>query len=103
MARSGELQTTLTPAPPRYWRDETSGVLAAAVWRYLGDHALTPNELRYMREYCMQWGDSPIWELNLAGGTEELAALRASAKEIRTIQQLDKWVHDATDIGLDPL
>lgn len=96
-------QFALLPDPPRYWRDETSGVLAAAVQNYLTDHALTPNEIRYMRAYCVQWVNSSAWDLNPSGAGKELAALRESAKEIFSIQQLDKWLHDAVDIGMDPL
>lgn len=98
-------QLKLIADPPRYWRDETSGILAEAVQCYLTDHALTPNQIRYMRAYCVQWVSSSAWTANphARGETDELKALRESAREIRSIQQLDKWLHDAVDIGMDPL
>jgi hypothetical protein len=96
-------QLALVPAPPRFWRDETSGVLAEAVHAYLTDRALTPNQIRYLRLYCVQWIGSPVWDANPSGASAELAALRESAKEIHSIQQLDRWIGDAVDIGMDPL
>lgn len=99
-------QLRLTAAPPRFWRDETSGILAAAVTKYLTDHTLTPNEIRYMRAYLVQWVGSPVWDLNPAhddATRKELEALRDSAKRIHSIQQLDRWLRDALDVGIDPL
>jgi len=97
-------QLALLPDPPRYWRDEASGVLAAAVEAYLTNKPLTLNDLRYLRNYCVQWVNSSAWDLNpFEDGRNALANLRESARQIHSVQQLDRWLHDAVDLGMDPL
>jgi hypothetical protein len=96
-------QFALLPDPPRYWRDETGGKLGPAVERYLKGKPLSGDDLRWLRAYCAQWINSSAWDLNPYGDGKELAALRESAKEIRSIQQLDRWFRDAFEIGMDPL
>lgn len=98
-------QLALLPDPPRYWRDETSGALAAAVEKYLHNSALTPNEIRYLRFYICQWVNSSAWDLNpnaSADGTKALAELRESAAQVYSIGQLDRWLNQAVHLGIDP-
>jgi hypothetical protein len=96
-------QLSLVPDPPNYWRNETSGILAAAVENYLNNRYVSPNDIRYLRAYCVQWVNSSAWDLNPSGTGKELRELRESAAGIRSVQQLDKWLRAATDAGMDPL
>ena len=50
--------------PPGYWRNESSGVLAPAVKRYLAGESLTLREIGLLRAYFRQWVDSPVWDQN---------------------------------------
>jgi hypothetical protein len=92
---------------PKYWRDETSGHLALAVERWLTEpEAMTLNDIRLMRAYCVQWVDAPAWHLNPHAGALERAALqnlRLAARHIYTAKALAEWLARAEAIGMDPL
>ena len=93
-------------AAPRFWRDETSGVLAEAVMAYLSGQALGANQLGYLRAYCVQWIDSPVWDANPhqdADSSRELQTLREKAKNIHSVEQLDRWLDDALDLAIEPI
>jgi hypothetical protein len=92
--------------PPGYWQNESSGVLAPAVKRYLAGESLTLREIGLLRAYFRQWVDSPVWDQSPhqdAAGAEELSALRASAVAIETQKDLEQWVARAIEFGMDPL
>lgn len=91
--------------PPRFWRDETSGVLAPAIHRYLVGRT-KPEDIPVLRAYCRQWIDSPAWDMNPNHDDEsraELAGLRKRAAAITTIRHIDAWIAFAVDFGVDPL
>jgi hypothetical protein len=79
---------------PGYWMYETSGVLRPAVESYLSGLPMTPEHIAAIRAYLRQWMDGP-WQ-----GVHELTE-RVDA--IRTRASLSAWLHDALDLGIDPL
>lgn len=88
---------------PLYWRDEASGVLAAAVEAYLAhcvDHAPepTPEQFALLKDYCDYWVHAPCWRS--VGGLEEL---RSSIKSVLTVAEMRAWLRDALGEGIDPL
>lgn len=83
---------------PGYWRDETCGVLTSAVEAYLFGERLMVPEIAMIRAYLRQWIMAPVWQ-----GDESLAALRASVDRIQSQPDIDKWLRDAIDLGMDPL
>ena len=95
------------PLAPKYWRNETSGVLATAIMRYLERReALTVRDIALIRAYIVQWIDSPVWEANPHMHDEErchLTALRREAREVSTVALLDAWIDEALRQGHDPL
>ena len=95
------------PDAPKYWQHETGGALRVAVENYLNRRArMTVRDVALMRGYLVQWIDSPVWELNPSHDTRSraaLAALRESAREIRTVADIHRWIHDALQEGQDPL
>jgi hypothetical protein len=95
------------PAAPKYWKYETSGVLAHAVETYLTHRsAVTMRDIAYLRAYCMQWIDSPAWDTNphlTAASMRELADLRLDARAIFSLAALDNWIARAIAEGVDPL
>jgi hypothetical protein len=80
---------------PGYWRDETSGLLAPAVWRYLRGESLTSHDLSLLRAYLMQWMTGPFQG-------ESVDALRRQIAVIQTEDDLAHWVSWALDEGIDP-
>lgn len=91
---------------PLCWQDEQSGVLRAAVLAVM-DYALhrTPDlgigQLELVRGYCQYYVHAPCWEFD--GQTPELEELRERIVGVQTFSELDKWIHDCLDVGLDPL
>jgi len=92
---------------PKYWRDETGGVLASAIYLFLNEpEKLTVGMIAYIRAYFIQWVESPAWDMNPShddASRAGLAAIRASARQIRTVKDIRKWIHAALDMGIDPL
>lgn len=82
--------------PVGYWMNETSGVLRPVVERYLNGGALNANDVAVMRAYLRQW---------MAGSFRGpmIDDLRARVDEIRTTDDLVRWLEDALDAGIDPL
>ncbi len=95
------------PRAPKYWKHETSGVVALAVGAFLrAPEALTNDEIAVMRAYVTQWIDSPAWDMNPHDGDygrAVLAALRRSARTIATPRDLMVWLTIATREGFNPL
>jgi hypothetical protein len=95
------------PDAPKYWRDETTGRLAAAVHAYFDNpDALTMRELGILRAYFSQWIQSPAWDLNPAhddASRAELAALRAGVGAITNARDVAAWLRAAETACLDPL
>ena len=86
------------PNEPRFWMNETSGVLAPVIEAYLNGGILSAHQLAIMRAYLHQWIDAPVWK---ADG--DLEALRLSVDGIATRADLDRWLDKAVDLGIDPL
>ena len=92
---------------PGYWRNETSGVLAPVVTKFLENkQPLTGEEIGIMRAYLLQWILHPVWSTNPhedEEGRRTLWELRVRARKLETISEITEWLSDALDFGLDPL
>jgi hypothetical protein len=92
----------MSPKPdagaPGYWPQETSGVLAPVIESYLQGQPLNFAQVATMRAYLRQWVMAPGWR-----PTPALAELRAAVDRIRTRKDIDEWLSDALDEGIDPL
>ena len=95
------------PDAPKYWRYETSGVLAPAIERYVRrPRDMTVRDVALVRAYIRQWIDSPAWDANPHAGDAarvNLRELRSLARSITTVQDLHCWFKTALDMGIDPL
>ncbi len=96
-----------SPGAPKYWKDEISGVLALAVAQWLSEpDRMSVRDIAVMRAYCMQWADSPAWEMNphmSADGRMLLEKLRRLARGIESARTLAAWLEAADALGMDPL
>lgn len=105
---------------PLYWRDEVSGQLSKAVKAYLDNRVegrpITNGQIALLRDYLAYWVNAPCWDhqadeftdeiLQLTSMEElmpELSQLRSSVQHLKTAADIDKWIHEALDIGMDPL
>jgi hypothetical protein len=86
---------------PLYWKDETSGVLKAAMMGYLERHEITPLFLDYLN----YWIEAPAWRFRETE-PEYLAALAeliARSKTLKHAQEVRTWINDCLNWGIDPL
>jgi len=95
-----------SPEAPKYWQHETGGLLRVAIENYLNGRTMTVRDVALMRAYLCQWIDSPVWDLNPVLDARAIAALtglRTSARAIRTVADIHRWIHYALNEGQDPL
>ncbi|WP_104907135.1 hypothetical protein [Nostoc sp. 'Lobaria pulmonaria (5183) cyanobiont'] len=86
---------------PLNWRNETSGELPRAVFKYFSSQYLRIDEISILAEYCRHYINAPCWDA--AGGfTSELAALRQSADSISSVADISQWINDCLEIAIDP-
>jgi hypothetical protein len=94
---------------PLYWRDEQSGVLAAAINAYLDNRLqgkeLTEDQFELLVAWCGHYIGAPCWDHML--NDEEMGAvldrLRKRVKELNTADEVGEWIAECLDVGLDPL
>lgn len=98
---------------PLRWQDEQSGLLPGAVMAYF-DHsinrskAFTETQLNLVIQYCQYYINAPCWIDNaVRSGSEDVVAemRRAMAKsmQLRTAEDIDGWIRDCLEMGIDPL
>ena len=93
---------------PLRWQDDVTGALPRAVEAYLNHGAqqpVTAHHIEAVRQYCEYYINAPCWKTGKPGdGFYELfATLRERIKAVRTFEELDIWMQDALDVGIDPL
>jgi hypothetical protein len=95
---------------PLYWMDEQSGALARAVRAWLSyrcNERTAPDaeQIKLLVEYCAHWVKAPCWE-RATDDLEYVAQLESlrlrAALEIKSADDLAKWLHDCLEFGLDP-
>lgn len=94
------------PRRPKYWMQETSGVLKPVIEKLLAFTDLTHRDIAVLRLYFQQWVDSPAWDANPHADDRSrrvLAELRSKARTLRTSHDVMDWVAAATREGMDPL
>lgn len=87
----------MTNDVPGFWMNETSGVLRPAIEAYLRHEPMTPEQIAAMRAYLRQWIAAPVWRGPVAN------ALQTSVDHLHTRADLDNWIDQATEDGMDPL
>ncbi|MDB6022911.1 MAG: hypothetical protein JWQ04_2768 [Pedosphaera sp.] len=94
---------------PLYWRNETSGVLPAAVEAYLNAclylSPITDEQLKLVADYCDYYINAPCWAENVQPDGEmrdELNRLIAGAKTLESVEHIQRWIRQCLDLGLDP-
>jgi hypothetical protein len=90
---------------PFYWQDEVTGELPRAVRAYL-DHVvdgepITDKQLALLRDYLDHWVCAPCWDSPVLEA--ELRHLRGSIRHLTSVAEIGDWIHQALEIGMDPL
>ena len=91
---------------PFSWRDEQSGELARAVMAYLehctDNRTVTDAQIVLVRDYLQYYVSAPCWD-HTGGFQSELKHLRSTIRDCQTATEIHDWIHQALDIGMDPL
>jgi len=82
---------------PYYWMWETSGILQPVIKEYLNNRKLTPVQISILKLYLRQWIRSSVWK------GPPVEALRKMADVIESQEDIDEWITNATECGIDPL
>ena len=85
---------------PKYWRDETSGVLEEAVHNFLSAEKLQPKNLERLKAYCAQWVGASCWQVEDPFALERL---REQIYKVGNKKELVDWLDRALLLGIDPL
>jgi hypothetical protein len=91
---------------PLYWRDEQSGQLSAAIWRYLNfvtkkvSTPPTEAQIWLIRCYLEHFIMAPCWAEDQDG---LLLKLRDEIKTLDSCKSVDAWLRKASEIALDPI
>lgn len=88
----------ITLHAPGYWMSETSGALRPAIEAYLSHDELTPEQIAAIRAYLRQWIEAPGWRGGMA-----LDDLRRDVDGLTNRAAVDRWLHYANLVGIDPL
>jgi hypothetical protein len=86
---------------PLNWKDETSGELPRAVFKFFSSQQLSPEEISLVAEYCQHYINAPCWDGN-EGFPDELAALRQSANSLSSVREISQWINACLQIAIDP-
>lgn len=82
-----------------YWRNESSGFLAAAVEKYLlTTDELTPSEVELIKTYLQLWSDYP-WQCI---DEEGVLKLKEKCDLIANRSTINSWVDYALDNAINP-
>lgn len=87
----------LSVEAPGYWRYESSGILKPAIEAYLNGEPMSLTQVAAMCAYLRQWINSPLWK------GPEIDGLRDSVHSLTNRAQIDRWLDEAMDAGIDPL
>lgn len=90
---------------PFFWRDEASGELNDAVMAYLNNRiegqTVTDAQIVLVRDYLAHYIGAPCWDDS--GFEMEMAHLRSTVRELDSATEIQEWIRQCLDIGMDPL
>lgn len=92
---------------PLRWQDEQSGLLPAAIKGYF-EHTLDETQRNLVIQWCRYYINAPCWIDNaVRSGSEDIVAemrsLIVKAAQLQTVEDIDGWIRDCLDAGIDPL
>jgi len=82
--------------PPRFWMEETSGVLAEAVDAYMAGERLSSAQLDALKQYLQQFIERAV----LAGDANRKLLLQQIAK-LRTVADVERFADEVSEYGAE--
>ncbi|MGB9739336.1 MAG: hypothetical protein C0184_02530 [Chloroflexus aggregans] len=85
------------PRPPRFWMEETTGRLAAAVEHYMQGEPLTADELEVIKIYLTQYLERAVIE-----GSADRKRLLSRIPRLRTTRDIERFADELSEVGVEP-
>ncbi|OAN45518.1 hypothetical protein A6A03_14225 [Chloroflexus islandicus] len=83
--------------PPRFWMEETTGRLAAAVERYMQGEPLTADQLEVIKLYLTQYLERAVIE-----GSADRKRLLSRIDRLRTTRDIERFADELSEVGVEP-
>lgn len=83
--------------PPRFWMEETTGRLAAAVERYMQGEPLTADQLEVIKLYLTQYLERAVIE-----GSADRKRLLSRIDRLRTTRDIEHFADELSEVGVEP-
>jgi hypothetical protein len=90
---------------PLHWEDVLGMAPAMATWRHRKEESVPAGALALLIDFCSYYADAPCWAGPAVdpGIVARIHDLRSGIKTIENVPQLETWLRDAHDLGLEPL
>jgi hypothetical protein len=83
--------------PPRFWMEETTGALGAAIEVYMRSEDLNPQQLTVLRIYLKQYIERAV----MSDPTQRGRFL-SRVQNFRGVADLERLAEDLAEVGIEP-
>lgn len=83
--------------PPRFWMEETTGRLAAAIEQYMQGEPLSADQLEVMKLYLKQYLERAVIE-----GSADRKRLLSRIDRLRTTRDIERFADELSEVGVEP-
>ncbi|MEF3275693.1 MAG: hypothetical protein K6356_15090 [Chloroflexus sp.] len=83
--------------PPRFWMEETTGILAAAVERYMQGEPLSADQLDVIKLYLKQYLERAVIE-----DSADRKRLLSRIDRLRTTRDIERFADELSEVGVEP-
>ncbi len=83
--------------PPRFWMEETTGVLAAAIEQYMQGEPLAADQLEVIKLYLRQYLERAV----LDSSADRQRLLERIAR-LRTTRDIERFADELSEVGVEP-
>lgn len=85
------------PVPPRFWMEETTGALGAAVEVYMRSEPLSAAQIELVRLYLAQYLERAVM-----ASDADRNRLLARIPKLRGVRDIEQFADDLSEVGVEP-
>lgn len=83
--------------PPRFWMEETTGALGAAIEVYMRSEPLSAAQLELLRLYLTQYLERAVM-----ANDADRSRLLARIPKLRGVRDVEQFADDLSEVGVEP-
>lgn len=83
--------------PPRFWMEETTGALSAAVEVYMRSEDLAPAQMDLLRIYLRQYIERAV-----ITDEADRRRLLGRIEKLRGVRDMERFAEDLSEVGVEP-